>query len=128
MEAGTALFGVDFRDDLGPIEAGMEKAVSFTKGCYIGQEVIAKMHYRGKPPKRITGLGIEGETVPEPGATVFAGGEVAGRITSAAAGPSIGRTIALAVVRTRHLETGSALHLDLGGREVAATPEEPPFR
>ncbi|RPJ49167.1 MAG: aminomethyl transferase family protein [Candidatus Latescibacterota bacterium] len=128
LEAGTPLFGVDVGPEIGPIEAGLEGAVSFRKGCYPGQEVVAKTHYRGKPPKRLVGLAIEGDESPAAGAVVLAGDEEAGRITSAVRSRNPGSVIAFALVRTGVLEKGLGLHVRHGDSLLAARPAELPFR
>ena len=60
MERGRPRYGVDLDDSVIPQEAGLnERAVSFTKGCYVGQETVARLHYRGKPNRRLLGLRLE---------------------------------------------------------------------
>jgi folate-binding protein YgfZ len=113
IEAGTPRFGREIDDRVLPAEAGLvERAVSFTKGCYPGQEPIARLHYRGKVNRRLRILRLEGESVPPPEAEVVLDGKVVGRVTSAVPG------IALAYVRTAVPEgaeltvgsTGARLH------------------
>ncbi len=93
IEAGTPRFGREIDDRVLPAEAGLTaRAVSFTKGCYPGQEPIARQHYRGKLNRRLRVLSVDGEVEPE--AEIRLGEKTVGRITSAAPG------IALGYVRT----------------------------
>ena len=95
IEAGTPRFGREIDDRVLPAEAGLvERAVSFTKGCYPGQEPIARLHYRGKANRRLRTLRLEGQEMPPLGAEVVFGEKVVGRVTSAVSG------VALAYVRT----------------------------
>jgi tRNA-modifying protein YgfZ len=99
IEAGTPRFGKEIDDRVLPAEAGLvERAVSLTKGCYPGQEPIARLHYRGHANRGLRVLAVEGEEPPELGAELSLGEKVVGRITSAAR--SNGGIVALAYVRT----------------------------
>ena len=94
--AGTPAWGKEIDDRVLPAEAGLtERAVSFTKGCYPGQEPIARLHYRGHANRRLRVLELD--DVPEPETELVYEGKAVGRITSAAAGP--GGAVALAYVR-----------------------------
>jgi tRNA-modifying protein YgfZ len=107
IEAGTPLYGRELDDRVLPAEAGLEeRAISFTKGCYPGQEPIARQHFRGKVNRRLRVLEVEG--VPAPETPVVHGGKDVGRITSAVEG------VALAYVRVE-VPAGASL-------EVAGTP------
>jgi folate-binding protein YgfZ len=93
IEAGTPRFGREIDDRILPAEAGLdERAVSFTKGCYPGQEPIARQHYRGKVNRRLRVLAVDGD-VPAPETPVLLGEKEVGRVTSAVPG------LALAYVR-----------------------------
>jgi folate-binding protein YgfZ len=93
IEAGTPLFGREIDDRVLPAEAGLdERAVSFTKGCYPGQEPVARQHYRGKVNRRLRILEVDGDP-PAPEAAVGHEGKEVGRITSAVPG------LALAFIR-----------------------------
>jgi aminomethyltransferase len=127
LEAGTPWPGVDVGPEIGPIEAGLEEAVSFSKGCYPGQEVVSKMTHRGRPPKRLVGLEVEGDEVPRTGAPVLSGEREVGRITTSGLSPALGRVIALGLVLTSALEKEELLRVGdpTGPRARAA---ELPFR
>ncbi len=105
IEAGLPRFGRELALDYIPLEAGLWDDVSFSKGCYVGQEIIARMESRGKLAKRLVRL-RPGAPV-EPGAAITAGGRPAGTITSAAGGPA--GPVALGYVRTAALNDGAAL-------------------
>jgi folate-binding protein YgfZ len=93
IEAGTPRYGSEIDDRVLPAEAGLtERAVSFTKGCYPGQEPIARQHYRGKVNRRLRVLEVDGDVAPE--SEVLLGEKAVGRVTSAVPG------LALAYIRT----------------------------
>ena len=97
VEHGRPRYGVDLDDGVIPQEAGLnERAVSFTKGCYVGQETVARLHYRGKPNRHLRGLRLSEPA--EPGAVLRLGDKEVGRLTSAVVSPTHG-PIGLALVR-----------------------------
>ena len=105
VEAGVPRFGAEIDEQVMPAEAGVvERAVSFTKGCYIGQEPVARLHYRGHANRGLRSI-VLGGTAPEAGATVEVEGREVGRITSATESPTLGRAVALAIVR-REVDPG----------------------
>jgi folate-binding protein YgfZ len=109
VEHGRPRYGVDLDDSVIPQEAGLnERAVSFTKGCYVGQETVARLYYRGKPNRRLLGLRLS-EPV-EPGTELILGEKVVGRVGSVVVSPDHG-PIALALVR-REANPGDTVALD----------------
>lgn len=114
IRAGTPRYGREIDDRVLPAEAGLEaRAIDFEKGCYPGQEPIARQHYRGRVNRSLRLLSIEGEDLPEYDAELVHGGKTVGRITSAARdGDSV---TALGYVR---VEVPRDAVLDLGGRAV----------
>jgi tRNA-modifying protein YgfZ len=95
IEAGVPRFGSDITPENFPAEAGiLERAVSFEKGCYPGQETVARMHYRGHPNRELHRFVVEG-TPPVPGAEIAQSGRQAGWITSVAPLPVDGKILAL---------------------------------
>lgn len=110
IEAGQPAPGRELSEKYNPLEAGLVQLVSFTKGCYIGQEVIARLDSYDKVQRHLVGLLVDGEP-PEDAAELAvreASGETAvGAVTSLAYSPSLGRTIALAYVRTQHAVPGA---------------------
>jgi len=120
VEHGRPRYGVDLDDSVIPQEAGLnDRAVSFTKGCYVGQETVARLHWRGKPNRHLRGLRL-GEQV-QPGTELRLGEREVGRITSVAASPRFG-AVGLALVR-REAQPGDML--DAGG--VVAEVVDLPF-
>ncbi len=98
IEAGTPAWGKEIDDRVLPAEAGLvERAVSLTKGCYPGQEPIARLHYRGHANRGLRVLRIEGPELPEHDAELRYGEKTVGRVTSAARAD--GGVVALAYVR-----------------------------
>jgi tRNA-modifying protein YgfZ len=97
VEAGRPRYGIDLDESTIPQEAGLnERAVSFTKGCYIGQETIARLHYRGKPTRHLRGLRLSEPVVG--GTELVSGDRVVGRVGSSVVSPRFG-PIGLALVR-----------------------------
>jgi folate-binding protein YgfZ len=98
IDAGVPRLGAELDETVFPAEAGVvERAVSFTKGCYLGQETVARMHYRGHPNRRLCRLAFHG-VPPAPGAPLREGQREIGRVTSAATLPD-GRAVGLGYVR-----------------------------
>ena len=121
IESGRPRFGQDFGPDHMPAEAGIvERAVNFEKGCYIGQEPVARLHYRGRPNRSLRGLRLSAAA--EPGTPLMLADREVGRVGSVCLSPAHG-PIALAVVR-REAETGDTVTL---GDGVSAEVSELPF-
>jgi folate-binding protein YgfZ len=112
VERGRPRYGIDLDDTVIPQEAGLnERAVSFTKGCYVGQETVARLHYKGKPNRHLRGLRLSGPA--SGGEELVLGERVVGRVGSVALSPGLG-PIALAIVR-REAEPGSVLRVGANG-------------
>jgi folate-binding protein YgfZ len=121
VESGVPRFGAEMDETTMPAEAGIvEDAVSFTKGCYIGQETVARLHYKGKPNRHLRGLRLSGEA--EPGAALTLGEKQVGTLGGAVVSPAHGR-IGLAIVR-REAEPGAEVTVGEDGvtAEVVALP------
>jgi len=121
VEAGVPRFGAEMGTETMPAEAGIvEDAVSFTKGCYIGQETVARLHYKGKPNRHLRGLRLSAPAAA--GAAVRLGEKEVGRLGSACVSPALG-PIGLAILR-REAEPGSTVELGEDGvtAEVAGLP------
>ena len=121
VERGIPRHGTDFGSENLPGEAGIvERAVSFTKGCYIGQEPVARMYHRGRPNRTLRGLRLTAAA--PPGAPVSTGPKEVGRLTSSVVSPRLG-PIGLAILR-REVEAGDEVRV---GDDVTATVTELPF-
>src|SRR3954469_16658997 len=128
IEAGRPLWGIDMDDSTLPQEAHLEalNAISYTKGCYTGQETVARLHFRGHVNKRVVGLRVEGPTVPPRGTTILGpDAKEVGDVRSAVMSPRFG-PIALAMVR-REVNVGDAVTLSIDGAEARATISALPF-
>jgi folate-binding protein YgfZ len=122
IEAAYPVFGVDMTDDTIPLEAGIEdRAISLTKGCYVGQEVIIRVLHRGhgRVVRKLVGLRLDGPP-PERGARLFAADRDIGFITSAAASPRLG-TIAMGYLHRDFLTVGTAVEAAAAAGRVPAT-------
>ena len=109
VEAGTPRFGSDITPENFPAEAGiLERAVSFSKGCYPGQETVARMHYRGHPNRTLHRLVVEGSS-PPPDTPIFQNDKQVGRITSVTPLPVGGCHMVLAYL-SRNVDLDTALH------------------
>jgi tRNA-modifying protein YgfZ len=128
VESGIPRYGVDMDETTIVPELGLDGLISYNKGCYIGQEIIARIHFRGHVAKQLTGLALS-----EPGAGVTgfsAGAELttgdgrnAGRVTSVIYSPKLGKYIALAFVRFNFLVAGT----ELKSGESLVTVSDLPF-
>ncbi len=122
VESGRPRYGADLDENVIPQEAGLnERAVSFTKGCYVGQETVARLYYRGKPNRHLRGLKLSAPVAP--GTPLRLGEKEVGRVTSAAVSPVHG-PIGLALVR-RQAEPGNTLAA--GDGATSAEVVELPF-
>jgi tRNA-modifying protein YgfZ len=122
VESGRPRYGIDLGEDTIPQEAGLnERAVSFTKGCYVGQETVARLHYKGKPNRHLRGLRLSSPA--STGDEVRLGDRVVGRLGSVAVSPAHG-PIALAVVRR---EAGPGDEVKVGSGESTAVVSDLPF-
>jgi aminomethyltransferase len=123
VEAGQGAFGRELSQEYIPLETGLWDAISFSKGCYVGQEIIARMESRGRLAKQLRGLRLprglpEGLALP---ATLSAEGKEAGDLTSVVESPRHG-LIGLAYVRSAHAEAGTALDVGGAAAEVVGLP------
>ena len=127
VEHGRPRYGFELNDGVIPQEAGLnERAVSFTKGCYVGQETVARLFYRGKPNRHLRGLRLSGPATT--GDALRRGEKEVGRVGTTVLSPTFG-PIALAIVR-REAEPGETLAVGEAGTsaEVVELPfEDPPL-
>lgn len=127
IEAGVARYGVDMDETNVVLEAVPDEAVSFTKGCYIGQEIIARIHWRGHVAKKLTGLSFEeqGETKRDDKIRTMDGKEI-GRLTSVTFSPRLNRLVALGYVKYDYLAPGTQVRVISNETELAARVIELP--
>ncbi len=125
IEAGSPLFMIDFGSDSLPGETGLlDAAVSFTKGCYRGQEIVARMKDIGHPAKTLVGFDAEGDELPVAGTPVYAqpGGDAVGAVTSSTPSPMrSGKPIGIAMVKWDCRAPGTTLHAPAEGATVSLT-------
>jgi folate-binding protein YgfZ len=115
IEAGRPRFGIDMNTDTIPLEAGLEdRAISFTKGCYVGQEVIIRVMHRGhgRVARRLVMIVVPGGLVPARGDKIHVGDRIVGEITSATASPKLGSPLALGYVQRDHAAAGTELSVN----------------
>lgn len=128
IEAGLPRYGVDMDETNIVTEAGLDDAVSYTKGCYTGQEIIARIHWRGHVAKKLAGLLFNEEAEVEREAKIMtADGKEIGRITSKTFSPRLKRTIALGYVKYDYLAPGTQVRVSVGDKEREALVTELPF-
>lgn len=123
IEAGIPRYGSELGEDTLPLEANLMSALSFNKGCYIGQEIVERTRSRGHVNWKLAGVNIESSQPPASGEKLTLDGKEVGEITSACVSPTLQKTIALAYLRKEHLEPGTRLQTASGAAaEVAALP------
>jgi tRNA-modifying protein YgfZ len=131
IEAGVPRMGAEITPDVIPAELGqwlIDASVDFVKGCYTGQELVARIDSRGgNVPRHLRGLVVDGDQAPPPGAALLAGDKSVGHVTSAALSPSFGAPVALAFVH-RSVEVPGPVTVRWDQREAAASVRELPLR
>lgn len=130
IEAGRPAFLVDMDERTIPLEAGLEdRAISFTKGCYVGQEVIVRVMHRGggRVARRLVGFRLAKAEPPRAGSPVFAGDREIGHVTSAAWSPALGAAIALGYVHRDFTTAGTSVRIEGPSGSVDAEISALPF-
>jgi len=127
VEAGTPWYGHDVDETVLLPEIPLDRYVSYTKGCYIGQEVVARVKYRGHVNRSLTGLTFDGDRVPKHDAAIQKDDSDAGRVTSAVHSFALNRPIALAFVRREYLEPGTPVTVKDGDQALTARVTALPF-
>lgn len=136
IEAGVPRYGAELTDSVIPLEAELEHAIDFEKGCYIGQEIVARMKYRGHPNRLLRGIEVDPDSSVgasasarclRPDARVFNGDKEVGWITSATFAPTLGKSIALGYVRMAVTEAGSRVQIETLAGHIEGTVVSLPF-
>jgi folate-binding protein YgfZ len=128
IEAGVPRYGVDMDDTNVVTETNLDDAVSYTKGCYIGQEIIARIKYRGHVAKKLSGVMFDGIVEVNAGALINSvDGKEIGRVTSVTYSPKLNRTIALAYLKYDYLAPATEVKAGSGNQEFSGTVMELPF-
>lgn len=128
IEAGLPRAGADLTEEIVPPEANLEgKAFSLSKGCYPGQEVVARMDTYGSVRRRLVGLTFKEKILPPKGAKIFSGEREVGWVSSAAHSPSLNRSIALGFPLRDFTSPGTMLTVEVDGRKHEATVQALPF-
>lgn len=122
IEAGIPRYGADMDQKTLPQETGQMHALSFTKGCYLGQEVVERIRSRGHVNRKLVGLLLEGKQDIPPQAAILSGGQQVGTITSATYSFGLRRSIALGYVRREPAESGQAVAVGAAPAEIVPLP------
>jgi hypothetical protein len=123
VEWGFPLFARDISDKNLPQEVARDPlAISFVKGCYLGQETVARIDALGHVNKTLVGIRFDGQAIPEPLAALEADGQSVGHVTSAVFSPRMAAPLALGYVRRGNNVAGSRLNSPVGEAEVVALP------
>jgi folate-binding protein YgfZ len=131
IEWGVPRFGREITQERNPLEAGLDAGISFTKGCYIGQEVVARLESRQKVSRQLVGLWLEPGPAPSEGSPIEAAdrpGLVIGTLTSAAPSLDFRRLLGLGFVGTERSAPGARLEVISDGDRVGAVVASLPFR
>ena len=118
IEHGYPLWGVDYDDANLPQETGIDDAVDYEKGCYLGQEIVARIHYRGQPARRMCRLVFEAGHLPAAGAQIEFAGRAAGAVTSVCSSPRYEAAIGLALLPRRAVDALPEARVQVAGREA----------
>jgi folate-binding protein YgfZ len=125
LEQGVPWFSYDFGEKQIPHEAALEKShISYTKGCYTGQEIVERVRSRGQVNRRRVGLRFNGEAVPSTGELLTSGGKEAGSVTRAAFSPTLSCAIGMGYVRKENNEPGQELQSQGGTAIVTDFPTQ----
>jgi folate-binding protein YgfZ len=123
IEAGIPRYGQELAEDTIPLEAGLSNALSFTKGCYLGQEIVERARSRGHVNWQLMGLIVDASVPPQPGEKLTSAGKEMGEVTSACVSPTLGKTLAMAYLRREVSEPGTKLAFASGvATEVTTLP------
>jgi glycine cleavage system T protein len=127
VEAGLPRYGIDMDEENLLLETGLDQAVSFQKGCYLGQEVIERVRSRGHVNKKLVGILLDGDTAANRGDKISCEGKEVGRVTSSVFSPKIKRVIALGYVHRDYLSPATSIFVERDGVRLAGAIATLPF-
>jgi folate-binding protein YgfZ len=127
IESGIPIYGLDITEETIPLEANLDDAISYSKGCYIGQEVISRIDARGHVNRKLVGFLLDGETLPAAGDKILSPQREVGWVTSSTYSPARRQNIALGYVRREVWEAGTELQVQSNGAPMRAVVSELPF-
>jgi glycine cleavage system T protein len=128
IEAGLPIYNIDMDENNIPIEAGLWNALDFEKGCYVGQEVVARIKWRGHVNWHLMGFECDGELVPKIGDEIFDGERKIGRITSSTFSAEFNKPLCLGYIRREFNDPGTKVSIKLSDNsEIRAEVAELPF-
>ena len=128
IEAGVPLYGIDMDENNVVSETNLDDAISFTKGCYLGQEIIVRIKHRGHVAKKLSGLVLSDSTpLPRNSKVISNEGKEMGRVTSSTFSPRLDRAIALAYLKYDYLAVGTEVKVAAPESETSATVADLPF-
>jgi folate-binding protein YgfZ len=130
IESGTPLFGIDLSDHYLPMETNRwyPRAVAVSKGCYLGQEIVARMHAHKTVARLLVGLRVEGSRLPVAGTDILVNGQQVGILTSSCMSPMLGNVpVAMGYVKKAVAAVGTAVELLAEGLPTTATVSDVPF-
>ncbi len=125
-ESGIPWYGLDMDDRSLPMELGLSSAISLSKGCYRGQEIVARIHYRGHLDRRLAAVVLQQDELPAAGAEIYSRGQRIGTVTSSILSPRLNRPLALCILKSEFLAPGTPVEVCQGDvshpGEVVALP------
>jgi folate-binding protein YgfZ len=127
IEAGIPRYGIDMDEDNLLLETGLDQAVSFDKGCYLGQEVVERVRSRGHINKKLVGVLLEGDSPAKRGDTIHAAGKEIGKVTSSILSPARKRPLALGYVQRDHLRPRTPVSVHGGEKVIPGEISTLPF-
>jgi glycine cleavage system T protein len=127
VEAGLPRYGIDMDEDNLLLETGLDQAVSFQKGCYLGQEVIERVRSRGHVNKKLVGILLAGDTAANRGDKISCEGKEVGRVTSSVFSPKVKHAIALGYVQRDYLQPATSVSVESNSEQIAGAVATLPF-
>ena len=128
IERGVPAYGTELGNSRNPLEANLREFISFNKGCYIGQEVVARLDTYKKVQNHLVGLSWESDVLPGTNAALSLEGRKVGAVTSAVFSPKLNKGVGLAYVKKAQAQPGLRLEMESADRELTARVEDLPFR